>query len=481
MEEAWKWLSDNRVALARDQLRQQLQWSWRQRAVAPAARRLRRQLAADPRAGEIQGADAALRLAPLLGKVLVGASGRSAQLSVAARRALRPTVRRGKAAAALLDEAGRTSGFAALTYRAEALGRLVAAGGKTEEEQRKYLPVRLSLVKPGMAIVPTAGAAKTQQSALSPALAKLARLAVVEPDPPDPLLAPAIDEATSLRLREISEDWLLAGAGQLAENRVYLLQPNQRFIEAFMVGMNHEMCRELLWREFPTDGRATVFSRFWDSLQEEPKAAITKLHTWTAASRLGEHGTPGSSPTVLLIRSPIVRRYPKLVLFLGRFTRAQEVFTPVAGAAVVEPQFKGQLGEDVSFFGFTLPTELQQGLKGGGITGDDWYFVLQEVPGAPRFGLDLRARGWEKDATLYSPKPTTPGALDWTHLGGPMLAPVDANLKYLDIDADGTLADLKADGTPTRTLRVTSASFAACTVQQPIQVFIPFNLLLRQP
>ncbi len=38
-----------------------------------------------------------------------------------------------------------------------------------------------------------------------------------------------------------------------------LLRTNNRFIEAYLVGLNHEMGRELLWREYPTDQRGTYF------------------------------------------------------------------------------------------------------------------------------------------------------------------------------------------------------------------------------
>ena len=32
-----------------------------------------------------------------------------------------------------------------------------------------------------------------------------------------------------------------------------------------MVGLNHEMARELLWREYPTDQRGSYFRQFWDA------------------------------------------------------------------------------------------------------------------------------------------------------------------------------------------------------------------------
>ena len=44
----------------------------------------------------------------------------------------------------------------------------------------------------------------------------------------------------------------------------HALETNPRFIESYMVGLNHEMARELLWREYPTDQRGTCFRQFWD-------------------------------------------------------------------------------------------------------------------------------------------------------------------------------------------------------------------------
>jgi hypothetical protein len=49
------------------------------------------------------------------------------------------------------------------------------------------------------------------------------------------------------------------------QNTIGLLQTNRRFIEAFMVGLNHEMASELRWREFPTDLRGSYFRSFWDT------------------------------------------------------------------------------------------------------------------------------------------------------------------------------------------------------------------------
>ena len=75
-----------------------------------------------------------------------------------------------------------------------------------------------------------------------------------------------------------------------------------------MVGLNHEMARELLWREYPTDQRGSYFRQFWDvsgylpgagedvsNLSEKLKD-IPEIHTWRKASKLGISRQPQSGP-----------------------------------------------------------------------------------------------------------------------------------------------------------------------------------------
>jgi len=66
-------------------------------------------------------------------------------------------------------------------------------------------------------------------------------------------------------LRELSQDYILAGVEKIPTDTIGLLQTNRRFIEAFMLGANHEFASELRWREFPTDMRGSYFRSFWDT------------------------------------------------------------------------------------------------------------------------------------------------------------------------------------------------------------------------
>ena len=56
----------------------------------------------------------------------------------------------------------------------------------------------------------------------------------------------------------------MPGLDKFPLNRCGIFESNQAFIEAYMVGLNHEMAREMLWREFPADLRQTFFRQFWD-------------------------------------------------------------------------------------------------------------------------------------------------------------------------------------------------------------------------
>ena len=84
----------------------------------------------------------------------------------------------------------------------------------------------------------------------------------------------------------------------IAPNSITLLETNQKFIEAYMVGLNHEFARELLWREYPTDQRGSTSASSGTCRgvldTERPRARsalkeklhdIPELHRWPRASR----------------------------------------------------------------------------------------------------------------------------------------------------------------------------------------------------
>src|SRR5262249_14275466 len=100
-------------------------------------------------------------------------------------------------------------------------------------------------------------------------------------------------------LADRSAELLLPNINKIPTNSITLLEANQKFIEAYMVGLNHEFARELLWREYPTDQRGSYFRQFWDvstvlvqkstgaddDTLREKLQDIPPLHRWSGSSR----------------------------------------------------------------------------------------------------------------------------------------------------------------------------------------------------
>lgn len=251
------------------------------------------------------------------------------------------------------------------------------------------------------------------------------------PEFPQPMFAP---------LRDLSQEWVLPGLQHVPPDTMSLLETNQRFVEAYMLGLNYEMARQLLWNEYPTDQRGTYFRQFWDVTGHVPKANttlgvddlkdITLITEWAKASELGSH-SPGKAGTsgnvVLLIRGDLLRRYPTAILYAtkAKFGAGNKPEFDLSGEER-HPIFNGTLRPDVSYFGF----DLTKAAARGNSSDAGWYFVLQERPGEPRFGLDEGAGGamtdwlglnWGHmgstvtyiDLTTSVPTPTKPGGLTW--------------------------------------------------------------------
>ena len=76
-------------------------------------------------------------------------------------------------------------------------------------------------------------------------------------------MAPSFPQPMYEALKEKSQELLLPGLDKVLPDTVLGLRTNRAFVEAYMIGLNVEMARELLWRGFPTDQRGTYFRNFW--------------------------------------------------------------------------------------------------------------------------------------------------------------------------------------------------------------------------
>lgn len=178
-------------------------------------------------------------------------------------------------------------------------------------------------------------------------------------------------------LRALDPRLLISGGGDVPADRLAMLEVNPAFVEAILVGANHELVRELLWRGVPIDPRATLLRHFWPLGQGD--ADIKRLSDWSRDQPLGAAGTiAGNTPrTVVMIRSELVRRFPDALVFLT--PSAGDGSPSSADSSYALPLFRGLPEPDLMYLGFSIDAAT---LRAG------WYVVVQERPGAPRFGFD---------------------------------------------------------------------------------------------
>jgi len=239
---------------------------------------------------------------------------------------------------------------------------------------------------------------------------------------------------------------------------VALVQTNEAFVEAFLLGANQELNYELLWRGLPADRRATAFRRFWG--RTDAGDDIDHVSTWTPDSLLGSHAR-GAASMVLLVRSELVRRYPSMTIAtVPAAWNANESRSPVADATKLRlPAFRGRIGEDVLYAGFAGVTPAEA--VGSPVKADNkagLFFLLSENPGDPRFGLDPDG----------GTTPPTRATLSWAQLA------LAAGASYATLPAFPVVSD--ASFNPTT---ATAATMANLVRQRPFRAFMHASLLVR--
>jgi hypothetical protein len=298
-------------------------------------------------------------------------------------------------------------------------------------------------------------------AALDPARTMAARLSAIvtippglrprpDRDPIEPVMAaPTFEQPAWELLRDHFPDHLLPGLEAVPVDSVTLVETNPGFVEALLVGLNHEMGRELLWREYPTDQRGSPFRRFW-----APGGAddVPAVHAWSRTGDLGAHLTTGpGARLVLLVRGRLLRRYPSTVVYAVPDRNGRP---HLEDARVKLPLFRGGIPPDVVFCGFDLTAAEAR----GGPTSPSWWFVFEEQPTEPRFALDVAGRFGA----------AAPPVNQWNDLTWGHLAPDPAAL--------ARLAHLRVTGAPPPSPPAgprwgqSSAGMAAILVQQPVRV-----------
>jgi hypothetical protein len=233
---------------------------------------------------------------------------------------------------------------------------------------------------------------------------KIARPDQPGADPLEPILdAPDFPQPMYEALRDLSQDFLFPGLEHVPPNTVTLLVTNPKFVESFLVGLNDEMSRELLWRNYPTDQRGTFFRQFWDTSRDTEQQDIEPINQW-GDRKLGQNIPSVSGKLVLLLRGELLQRYPNSVIYAVTAVRKNgQLDLSPEPKDELPPLFRGTLKPDVTFLGFDLKRE-------DAIADPGWFFVIQQQPTEPRFGMDV--------ANFDKPLPplTTWNDLSWRHM-----------------------------------------------------------------
>jgi hypothetical protein len=295
--------------------------------------------------------------------------------------------------------------------------------------------------------------------AVSPSMADDAR---PRRDPLEPILeAPEFPQPMYEALRDLAQDFLFFGLEYVPQNTVTLLETNSKFVESFLVGLNAEMSRELLWRNYPTDQRGTYFRQFWDTSVDNDQPDIDMIHKWGDLP-LGGNASTGDQ-LVLLLRGELLQRYPNAVIYAVKAVpKDGKLELSTEPNHERHPLFRGTLKPDVTFLGFHLTHP-------EALAGDGWFFVIQQQPTEPSFGLDVA--NFEKPPPELTAPETTWNDLSWWHL-----ANTEEALQALSHASIKT--ELPTPPTEKATWGRHAAHQAYITLQRPVRIAIHASQML---
>jgi hypothetical protein len=213
---------------------------------------------------------------------------------------------------------------------------------------------------------------------------------------------------------------------------------------------------------------------------------IKEIHNWIKRLGLGNHSARppmpgGEERLVLLVRGDLFRRYPNTEVFALE-AKAHPSGKRTLGTKRIDYEFHGRLLPDVAFFGFSLtPSQAIGAADATDATLDQGYFfVLQEQPAEPRFGLDV---GGESDP--FGAKVNAWNALSWKSL-----AASAAELRGIThVSLDSELPDVSPLDTGTEPAwhadhgrgrhGSQAAHLAYITLQQPVFIAVHGSDMLR--
>jgi hypothetical protein len=199
------------------------------------------------------------------------------------------------------------------------------------------------------------------------------------------MACPQFTAPLAMALLNKHREWLLPGLGNFPDDRVTLVFTNGAFVEAFLAGVNHEMNRELLWREYPTDQRGTPFRYFWPRPDRNPD--IPPITSWRLPTPLGQNaannGPDIENMVVLLVRGELMHRYPNTIVYAAPGVINGNALGLNTAVDWTPPQFLIKLDGRTTAFAYPLKrTDIQSNIPAGNA---GYYFVFSEPITGPRF------------------------------------------------------------------------------------------------
>lgn len=293
-----------------------------------------------------------------------------------------------------------------------------------------------------------------------------------QPVPDRALSRPVFSTPMEPRLAALSAEYVVPGVGTVPDDTVGLLEANPAFVEAYLAGLNHEMGRELLWREFPARLGGTWFQRFWDTGPGGPPDVVP-IRRWDPAAGLGGNA-PEDAPAAtlaLLVKGALLRRYPDTRVYAVEAAWVDGRRREADGGEVRMPVFAAQLQPGVRAVGFALTVKRARGSTDPG-KHPGWFFVLEQRPAGTRFGLDAQ------HADLRGRAPERWSNLSWSHL-----APADGTAPAF-VDVTGPSWLVEAGALPGNGGRDAwgddAAAMARITFQRPVRVLIHASAMLPE-
>lgn len=200
-----------------------------------------------------------------------------------------------------------------------------------------------------------------------------------------PILAyPIFPEPVYHYLKLFSDKFIIPSVDAIPDNSVAVFKSDTSFVEAYLCGMNTEMGRELLWREFPTDQRGSYFRKFWDSetdgqsIRSDNFFDVTPLHTWSGA--LGDNHAESKTGLLLFaIKGKLMQQFPSTQVFLhkasGDKKRKRVDFDNQASLqneGIILPVIQAHLRDDIYLVGFKKEFDALLGNPAA----DDYGYIL---------------------------------------------------------------------------------------------------------